>query len=178
MFAQALVSCVSIAICVSTADRVRWELVFDPMPDEPFERYANRVNKRIAAAVAASSSSQRNAVDPDAVGWRSTRGNGGGVGDVQLVKATSLCDCTLSHGTINLSDGHYPKRLLSFTCRTSHPCTEVMYPVLVLKRKNKGVATVAPGGLQNAVPDDLKNDWTFVQFNVTAGCSCPSIVVK
>lgn len=161
---QALVSCVSI-VCLSTADRVKWELVFNPMPEEPYERIANRMSKRLQQF------NSNESPDAYAAAVRQTSNVA-----VAAAAESSVCNCQQDLFMIDLDDDHYPRYLPAFTCQGGQWCKALVYPVLVLAKKtainSELVGTVYT---RQGLPDKIFDEsWWFVKYNITVGCTCPN----
>ncbi|XP_025417390.1 uncharacterized protein LOC112688434 isoform X2 [Sipha flava] len=176
----ALASCVSI-VCRSTAEReLRWELVFDPTPDELYERFEWFDDQR-----------RQQRRQRTAGRWLQRRSNGNGANPQELQMAAAaatvqqsnvaiaaaasaaddVCDCTLMTDVVELREHHYPNQLPTMRCRDGPWCKKIEYPVQVLT--NLTNVYDSPYSQEN-LPKELSDmDWWFVQINITVACSCP-----
>lgn len=158
---------------------MRWELVFDPTPDqlyEQFERFDDQQQQQQQTAGR----------------WLQRRSNRDGVNPRELrmaaatatvqqsnvaiaaaaAAAAGMCDCTLTTDVVELSEYHYPNLLPSVKCKDGLWCKKIEYPVQVLT--NLTNVYHSPYSQEN-LPKELSDmDWWFVQINITVACTCPN----
>lgn len=160
--------------CRSMDDGLRFGVMFDAMPrNELFGRYSRQINERMwrqggssvrpqrtgmAAAAAAAAAAAVAAVEE-----RMRRSNN---------VATICSDCKPRHEPIELSKDHYPNVLPGVTCSGGQWCKKFVYPVQVLKRKKAFESDLEES--RKIFPQELVQNWRFVQINVTVACSCPN----
>lgn len=160
-------SCVWIA-CMPTSDKMKWELVFEPVPydDEPFVQLARQMSRRFQQG--------KRGQHQNGVHQNSKRDDPETAVHVQEV---NVCDCTETYDSQPTGDHLFPKQLKAVTCQNSSWCRKFVYPVRVLaKEDSRSCGSSSADKLQFSVdglPEELINSkWRFVEVNVTVGCIC------
>ncbi|XP_025201687.1 uncharacterized protein LOC112599137 [Melanaphis sacchari] len=189
----ALVSCVSVS-CLSMAQKVRWELVYDPMlNDESFDRFVAADHHATAKMIQPRDDQQRQRDEQQL--WRhrdeqqkrhrhrqlqqqkrdewqqrrSSSNSDSRYVDSVSVPASEICNCTQKTTIHRLTQNHYPKELLSVTC-SGNWCKTASYLVPVLLRSSTQLAEN-----QEELPDELQqnvNHWTFDSVRIPVACYC------
>lgn len=158
-------SCAPVTCRSMDDDGLRFGVMFDAIPrGEPFGRYSRQIDERMWWQGGSSVRLQRTgmAAAAAAVEERMRRSN-----DV----AAMCSDCTPNLEPVELSEDHYPNVLPAVTCSGSQWCKEFVYPVRVLKKRGTGETKHKTDEL---LPEELVQNWRFVQINVTVACSCPN----
>ncbi|XP_029347002.1 UPF0746 protein DDB_G0281095 [Acyrthosiphon pisum] len=190
----ALVSCVSVS-CLSMAKKVRWELVYDPLPnDESFDRFAaadhhatvNLIQQRDEQQQQRDEQQQwRHREEQQQWRYRNEQQQRQHhhqqqqqkrdewqqlrYADTLSVAASEACNCTEVPLVYNLTENHYPKELMSVTC-SGNLCKTAWYSVPVLLKSNTQQVEN-----QDDLPDELQqnvNHWKFDSVNITVACYC------
>ncbi|CAH1722941.1 uncharacterized protein LOC114127281 [Aphis gossypii] len=193
----ALVSCVSVS-CLSMAKKVRWELVYDPMPNEDtFDRFTaadhyaavNMIQQRDEQQRQRDEQQQqqqlwrhrdkqqkrhhhRQLQQQKRDEWQQRRSSSNSESrfvDSVSVPASEICNCTQKTTIHRLTQNHYPKELLSVTC-SGNWCKTASYLVPVLLKSNTQSVDN-----QEDLPDELQqniNHWMFDPVSIPVACYC------
>ncbi|KAF0767037.1 UPF0746 protein DDB G0281095-like [Aphis craccivora] len=178
------------------AKKVRWELVYDPMPNEDtFDRFAAADHQAAVNMIQQRDEQQRQRDEQQQQLWRhrdeqqkrhhhrqlqqqkrdewqqrrSSSNSESRFVDSVSVAASEVCNCTQRTTIHRLTQNHYPKELLSVTC-SGNWCKTASYLVPVLLKSN-----TQPVENQEDLPDELQqnvNHWKFDPVSIPVACYC------